>query len=91
MCQEGRIRFHMLGKSATLGFIQEIFVQRPCKKGSSMALACCPAPSGSFWLTLALSDSLWRVALSGSLLLPEFASKALAWLTKPLLGSKRRS
>ena len=38
------------------------------------------------WLTLALSGSLWlSLALSGSLWLSEFAYKALAWLTKPLL------
>ena len=59
------------------------------------------ALSGSLWLTLALSGSLWlsqahsgslwlSQALSGSLLLSEFAYKALAWLTRPLLGSQRR-
>ena len=36
------------------------------------------AHSGSLWLPLALSGSLW---------LSEFAYKALAWLTRSLLGS----
>ena len=37
-------------------------------------------------------DSLWlSLALSGSLLLSEFAYKALVWLTRPLLGSERCS
>ena len=41
--------------------------------------------SVSFRLSLARCP-----ALSGSLLLFEFAYKALAWLTRPLLGSQRR-
>ena len=44
------------------------------------------ALSGSLCLSLALSDSL-RLSLS----LSGFAHKALAWLTRPLLGSERRS
>ena len=51
----------------------------------SLALSC------SLWLSLALpgslSGSLWLpLALSGALWLSEFAYKALAWLTRPLLG-----
>ena len=60
---------------------------------------------GSLWLPEALFGSLWLTvwlslahsgslrlfqALFGSLLLSEFAYKALAWLTRPLLGSQRR-
>ena len=42
----------------------------------------------ALWLSLAHSGSLWLpLALSGSLWLSEFAYKALAWLTRPLLGS----
>ena len=53
---------------------------------------CILTLSGSLWLTLALSGSmsgsLWlTLALLGSLWLSEFAYKALAWLTRPLLGS----
>ena len=40
--------------------------------------------SASIWLSLARC-----LALFGSLLLFEFAHKALAWLTRPLLGSQR--
>ena len=52
-------------------------------------------PSGSLWLsvtpTLALTATLWHtLALSGSLLLSNFAYTALDRLTGPLLGSHRR-
>ena len=51
--------------------------------------------SGSHWLsvttTLALTATLWHtLALSGSLLLSNFAYTALDRLTGPLLGSHRR-
>ena len=51
--------------------------------------------SGSLWLsvtpTLALTATLWHtLALSGSLLLSNFAYTALDRLTGPLLGSHRR-
>ena len=54
-----------------------------------------PALYGSFclplWLSLALTATLWHtLALSGSLLLPNFAYTALDRLTGPLLGSHRR-
>ena len=57
-----------------------------------LSLARSPALSGSLWLSLAPSGSLWlSQSLSGSLLLSKFAYKALARLTRPLLGSERRS
>ena len=67
-----------------------------------LAVRISVAHSGPLWLTLALSGSLWLavrlslahsgslwlpLALSASLWLSEFAYKALAWLTRPLLGS----
>ena len=62
---------------------------------SRLTLRLYLAHSGSLWLvvwlSLAVSGSLWlSQALFGSLLLSEFAYKALAWLTRPLLGSQRR-
>ena len=50
--------------------------------------------SGSLWLsvtpTLALTAILWHtLALSGSLLLSNFAYTVLDWLSGPLLGSQR--
>ena len=53
------------------------------------------AHSGSLWLSLACSPALsgsplLALALSGSLLLSEFAYNILARLTRPLLSSQRR-
>ena len=46
---------------------------------------------GSRWLLLALSATLWHtLALSGSLLLSNFAYTVLDRLSGPLLGSQRR-
>ena len=61
-----------------------------------LTLALFGSLSGSLWISLVLSGSLsgppWlSLARSGSLLLSEFAYKALAWLTRPLLGSEPRS
>ena len=51
---------------------------------------------GSLWLsvtpTLALNATLWHtLALSGSLLLSNFAYTVLDWLSGPLLGSQRHA
>ena len=53
------------------------------------------APYGSLWLplwlSLALTATLWHtLALSGLLLLSNFANTVLDWLSEPLLGSQRR-
>ena len=54
-------------------------------------MALCDSHSGSHWLSLALTATLWHtLALSGSLVLSNFACTALDWLTGPLLGSHRR-
>ena len=54
-------------------------------------MALCDSHSGSHWLSLPLSGILWpSLALSGSLLLANFAFTVLNWLSEPLLGSRRR-
>ena len=48
--------------------------------------------SGSLWLPMAPSGSLWlSLALRIGLQSPCLVHKALAWLTRPLLSSERRS
>ena len=82
-------------KNVTLvSFLQQAFQMAltgflPVSLWLSMAL--CDSHSGSHWLSLALTATLWHtLALSGSLLLSNFAYTVLDRLSGPLLSSQRR-